>query len=315
MTSNDVLKNAVSADEIASGIEDMQQNLEEIKENPGIISQYISEIPQKALHLGIRVLLIIIIFFIGTRIIKLIRNLMNKALTFHGVNDNVIHFLDQVVNYTLYITLVLGLAVNLGFDASTVVALIGSIGVTIGFALQGSLSNFAGGVLLLMMRPFVAGDYIRDVNTNVSGTVEEVQLFYTKVITDNGFEVMIPNGNLSNNSIINYSRHKTRQIIQEFGISYESDIEKAREILLRIVSEEPNLIREGKPEPAVFVKELDESKVTLVLRAFFSNEKYIDFVMIGWRLNEQAKAEFEKAGIEIPFNQMDVHISNEAISH
>ena len=122
---------------------------------------------------------------------------------------------------------------------------------------------------------------------------------------------MIPNGNLSNNSIINYSRQNTRQIIQEFGISYGSDIDKARKILLELVNKEPDLVREGKPEPQVFVKSLDESQVTLQLRAYFSIEKYIDFVKTGWRLNEQAKAEFDKAGIEIPFKQMDLHISGD----
>ncbi|MBR1523602.1 MAG: mechanosensitive ion channel family protein, partial [Lachnospiraceae bacterium] len=267
--------------------------------------------PEKALSLGIRVLLIFIIFIIGSRIIKLIRKLLKKGLKFYGLSDNGVHFLDSVVKYVLYITLILGLAVNLGFDASTMVALIGSIGVTIGFSLQGSLANFAGGVLLLILKPFEAGDYIRDMNTDVYGTVEEVQIFYTKVITDNGFEVMIPNGNLSNNSIINYSRQNTRQIIQEFGISYGSDIDKARKILLELVNKEPDLVREGKPEPQVFVKSLDESQVTLQLRAYFSIEKYIDFVKTGWRLNEQAKAEFDKAGIEIPFKQMDLHISGD----
>ena len=293
---------------IGENLEAVQETIQTIQKDPGLISAYLEELPQKALSLGIRILLIIVIFFIGSRLIRFFRKILKRALVHYGANDNVIHFLDSVVKYTLYITLVLVLAVNLGFDASTIVALIGSIGVTIGLALQGSLSNFAGGVLLLIMKPFSAGDYIRDVNTDVSGTVEEVQIFYTKIITDNGFEAMLPNGNLSNNSIINYSRHKTRQIIQEFGISYGSDIEKARQILLELVYREPALIKEGKPAPIVYVKSLDDSCVTLVLRAFFSNDTYRDFVMTGWRLTEAAKAEFDKAGIEIPFKQVDINI-------
>lgn len=302
---------AVSADQIAAEIEGLQQNIDEIKEDPSVLSEYLSTLPSKAISLGFRVFLIIVIFFLGSRLIRLIRNLVKGGLTYYGANANVVRFLDSIIKYTLYITLVFGLAVNLGFDASTIVALVGSIGVTIGLALQGSLSNLAGGVLLLIMKPFEAGDYIKDINTGLSGTVEEVQIFYTKVITDNGFEAMIPNGSLANNSIINYSRHDTRQLIQEFGISYGSDIEKAREILLELVNREPSLIREGKPEPVVYVKSLDDSCVTLVVRAFFSNKIYKEFVALGFRLNEGAKTEFDKAGIEIPFNQMDVHLSSE----
>ncbi|MBO5550443.1 MAG: mechanosensitive ion channel, partial [Lachnospiraceae bacterium] len=176
---------AVSADQIAAEIEGLQQNIDVIKEDPGVLSEYLSTLPAKAMSLGLRVFLIIVIFFIGSRVIRLVRNLLKGGLTYYGANANVVHFLDSILKYTLYIMLVFGLAVNLGFDASTIVALIGSIGVTIGLALQGSLSNLAGGVLLLIMKPFVAGNYIRDVNTGLSGTVEEVQIFYTKIITDN----------------------------------------------------------------------------------------------------------------------------------
>ncbi|MCR5746248.1 MAG: mechanosensitive ion channel family protein [Lachnospiraceae bacterium] len=303
ISSNDVEK-------LTEDIVNVQETIQTIQEDPGELSKFLSTLPQKALSLGVRILLIVVIFIVCSKLIGVVRKITKKALEHAGISPNIIVFLDNVIKALLYALLILMLAVNLGFDASSIVALVGSIGVTIGLALQGSLSNFAGGVLLLLLKPFTVGDYIRDIDTNLSGTVEEVQLFYTKVVTDNGYEAMIPNGNLSNNSIINYSRHKTRQIIQEFGISYESDIDKARQILLDITLDEPSLIKEGKPEPAVFVKSLDDSCVTLVLRAFFSNQTYLEFVKLGWRINEKAKKEFNKAGIDIPFKQVDVLIKN-----
>ncbi len=167
---------SVSSTDISRNLETVQETIETIERDPGEISKYIEGLPQKAISLGVRILLIVILFIISSKLISLLRRILKTALYHYGVSANVVRFLDNVVKYLLYIILILILAVNLGFDASTIVALIGSIGVTIGLALQGSLANFAGGVLLLVIKPFSAGDYIRDVNTDVSGTVEEVSL-------------------------------------------------------------------------------------------------------------------------------------------
>ncbi len=286
----------------------MQDSIQDLQKNPSVLTTYLEELPAKALSLGIRVLLVVVIFFVGSRLIRLLRTLLQKGLEKSGVGKDAIRFLDLVLKWTLYILLILGLAVNLGIDASSIVAIIGSLGITIGLALQGSLSNFAGGVLLLIMKPFVAGDYIKDMTTGMTGTVEEVSIFYTKVLTDNRFELMIPNGNLSNNSIINYSRTSLRQIIQDFQISYSSDIDKAKRILLDLMHAEETLASAAPRDPEVIVKSLDENGVTLVLRAFISTPTYLEYNKVIWGLIEKAKKAFDEAGIEIPFRQVDINV-------
>ncbi|MCR4786705.1 MAG: mechanosensitive ion channel family protein [Lachnospiraceae bacterium] len=306
-----VLAPGTDVEDMQESIRQMQESIQELQKDPGVISSYLESLPAKALSLGIRVVLVVIIFFIGSRLIRLLRRLLQRALEKSGVSRDGIRFLDLIVKWTLYVVLVLGLSVNLGIDASSIVAIIGSLGITIGLALQGSLSNFAGGVLLLLMKPFAAGDYIKDLTTGMTGTVEEVSIFYTKVLTDNRFELMIPNGNLSNNSIINYSRNNLRQVIQDFQISYSSDIDKAREILLDLIHEEETLAKDAPREPEVIVKSLDDSGVTLVLRAFISTLTYLDYNKAVWRLVENTKKRFDEEGIEIPFKQVDVSIRND----
>ncbi len=291
-------------------IEGLQENLETVKKDPSILSEFIDKLPRMALSLGIRVVLFVVIFLICSRLIQLLSRLMRKALELKGSSRNVINFLDNVLKWVLYLLLVLILAINFGMDASSIVAIIGSLGVTIALGLQGSLANFAGGVLILLLKPFEAGNYIKDINTGVTGTVEEVQLFYTKVRTDNNFEAMIPNGHLASNSIVNYTRLSDRQLIMQFQISYDSDVDKARSLLLGILEGKDCLTKDAPREPKVFLKSLDDSGVTLELRAFVTHEKYIDYCMFTWEINEKAKKLFAENGIEIPFPQVDVNFDS-----
>jgi small conductance mechanosensitive channel len=278
-------------------------DLQNISENLNAFQEFLKELPEKAINLGIRVLIAAILFFIGCKIIKFLRKLVKKSLNKAGAETGVIQFLDSVLKVVLYIVLVMMIAGNFGFDATSIVALVGSAGVTIGLALQGSLSNLAGGVLLLLLKPFKVGDYIIETGTGMEGTVQEIGIFYTKLSTPDNKRVVLPNGTLSNNSITNASFAPVRRIDITVGISYNADIKKAKEVLLEVMKTDGDVLTS---EPiTVFVDSLGDSAVTMGLRCFCENIHYWD---VKWRVTENAKLALDEAGIEIPFNQLVVHM-------
>lgn len=282
--------------------------LEELVEeeiNPGVIEKFLDELPEKAFHLGFRVVLAAIAFMIGVQLIRLLRSVLKKALRKSHVDDSAIHFIDSFTKFGLYFILILLIASGLGVDAASILALLGSASVAIGLAVQGSLSNFAGGVLLLILKPFVAGEYIKDAAGN-EGTVEAVDVFYTQLITPDNRIVVLPNGNLANGTITNYTRCKERRIDVPVGIAYKEDIQSAREVLEQVANKESGVIKEK--EIRVFVDSLGESSVNLIVRCWAFQSEYWD---TKWRLTEQVKYALDEAGITIPFPQMDVHFNKE----
>lgn len=270
--------------------------------NVGLIERYLQELPDRLIRLGVRVLLALVVFFIGIQLIKLVRRIMRKSFERRNVDVGVSHFLDSLVKTALYILLIFMIASSFGLDAASVVALVGSAGVAIGLAVQGSLSNFAGGVLILLLRPFKVGDYIRDAAGN-EGTVEDVQLFYTRLITPDRHMVVVPNGELANSNILNMSTLNDRRMDIKVGISYEADIRRAKEVLLEILDKDPGVLQDE--EKNVFVEELADSSVVLGLRCYSANENFWE---TRWRLMETVKYALDEAGIPIPFPQMDVHV-------
>ena len=194
-------------------------------------------------------------------------------------------------------------ASNFGFDATSVVALMGSAGVTIGLALQGSLSNLAGGILILILKPFRVGDYIVEDSNGNEGTVKEIGIFFTKLQTGDHKIVILPNGTLANNSITNYSEAHLRRVDVTVGISYDADIKKAKDILWRIINEDTDVKQDDTKK--VFVDSLGASEVVLGLRVYCENAKYWE---LKWRLLETIKLAFDKEGIEIPYQQISVHM-------
>lgn len=268
----------------------------------GAMEKYLRELPDTLIRLGVRVLLALAVFFVGVQLIKLIRRILRKSFQRHNVDVGVSRFLDSFVKAVLYILLLFMIASSFGLDATSVVALVGSAGVAIGLAVQGSLSNFAGGVLILLLHPFKTGDYIRDGVGN-EGTVEEVQLFYTRLITPDRHMVVLPNGTLANGSILNMSTVGDRRMDIKVGISYDADIRKAKEALLKILEEDPGVLQEQ--EKLVYVDELADSNVVMNLRCYSTNEMFWE---TKWRLTEKAKYALDEAGISIPFPQLDVHM-------
>ncbi|MDE5938424.1 MAG: mechanosensitive ion channel family protein [Lachnospiraceae bacterium] len=270
--------------------------------NVGLVERYLQELPDKLMRLGVRVLLALVMFFIGIQLIKLVRRILRKSFERRNVDVGVSRFLDSLVKTVLYILLLFMIASSFGLDATSVVALVGSAGVAIGLAVQGSLSNFAGGVLILLLKPFKLGDYIRDAAGN-EGTVEDVQLFYTRLITPDRHMVVVPNGELANSNILNMSTIGDRRMDIKVGISYESDIRRAKEVLLRVLDEDPGVLQ-GE-EKRVFVEELADSAVVLGVRCYSANENFWE---TRWRLMETVKYALDEAGIGIPFPQVDVHM-------
>ena len=270
--------------------------------NVGLIERYLQELPDKLIRLGVRVLLALVVFFIGVQLIKLVRRILRKSFERRNVDMGVSRFLDSLVKTVLYMLLLFMIAWGFGVDAASVVALLGSAGVAIGLAVQGSLSNFAGGVLILLLKPFKVGDYVRDAAGN-EGTVEEVQLFYTRMITPDRHMVVVPNGDLANGNILNMSTLGDRRMDIKVGISYESDIRRAKEVLLRVLDEDPGVLQEE--EKRVFVEELADSAVILCVRCYSANENFWE---TRWRLMETIKYALDEAGIGIPFPQIDVHM-------
>ncbi len=268
----------------------------------GLVERYLQELPDTLIRLGVRVLLALVVFFVGVQLIKLIRRILRKSFERRGVDVGVSRFLDSFVKAVLYMLLLFMIASSFGLDATSVVALVGSAGVAIGLAVQGSLSNFAGGVLILLLHPFKIGDYIKDSAGN-EGTVEEVQLFYTRLITPDRHMVVVPNGTLANGNILNMSTVDNRRMNIKVGISYDADIRKAKEVLLKVLEEDPGVLQDQ--EKLVFVEELGDSSVVLNLRCYSTNELFWE---TKWRLTEKVKYALEEAGIGIPFPQMDVHM-------
>ncbi len=270
----------------------------------GLIQVYLQQLPDKALRFGMRVLLALIFFLIGVQIIRLVRKIVRRSLKRGNADVGVVQFLDSFIKAVMYVLLLFMIASGFGLDATSVVALLGSAGVAIGLAVQGSLSNFAGGVLILLLKPFRVDDYIKIDNDGHEGTVKEIQLFYTKLATPDNHVVIIPNGSLANTSILNMSTLGERRMDITVGISYDADIRTAREVILKVLEADEAVIKEK--DHLVFVQELADSGVNLNVRCWASNEQYWE---CKWRITEQIKYALDDAGISIPYPQMDVHIN------
>ncbi|RIV73832.1 mechanosensitive ion channel family protein [Flagellimonas aequoris] len=258
----------------------------------------------KAVMWGIGVLpnlvMAIIIFFVGFWVIKFINKMVRRFFAKKDYDETLESFLQSFISITLKALLFVLVVTQLGVKTSSLVAIIGAAGLAIGLALQGSLANFAGGVLILIFKPFKVGDFISA--QGIDGTVKEISIFNTKLSTFGNQIAILPNGQLSNGNIINYNMESTRRDKIDVGIGYGSNIKQAKEILLEICAENPNINTE--PAPEVYVGALGDSSVDLTLRFWANNDVFwpAHFYVI-----EQTKLRFDAAGIEIPFPQRVMH--------
>lgn len=245
----------------------------------------------------------LIILILGLWVIKFISVRVRKLMTKKELDPGLVGFLSTIISVALKVLLFIVVISKLGVETTSFAAVLAAAGLAVGLALQGSLSNFAGGVLIILLKPFKVGDFIEA--QGVSGTVSEISIFYTHLTTIGNQRVVIPNGELSNNKVTNYSTLPIRKNSMAVGISYDSDIKKAREVLLSIVNKDERTLQD--PEPQVVVTGLGDNSVDLSLRFWAKQEDY-------WGLHfdtiEALKVQLEDAGVSFPFPQRDVHLYN-----
>jgi len=244
------------------------------------------------------------IIFVGKIIAKLIRKAVTKVLKHKKMDDTVISFVASLVYGLVVLISFIAAISHLGFNTSSLVAIVGAAGLAIGLALQGSLSNFASGILLISFKPFKAGDFVEVAGT--AGVVEEVHIFSTQLKTPDNKTVIIPNGSITSGTITNYSAKPTRRIDLVIGVGYTADLKQTKSILTDIVNRHKLILKD--PEATIAVSELADSSVNFVVRPWVKTENYWP---VYFDLMESIKIELDQAGIEIPFPQLSVHVNQE----
>lgn len=252
---------------------------------------------------GIKLLGAIVVFVIGLKCISLFTKWIQVSPKLDKLDRSLRSFLVSFAKILLYIILVITIAMILGVPATSFITILASCGVAIGLALQGSLSNFAGGLMILFFKPFKVGDYIEA--SGESGTVTDISVVYTNLLTVDNKRITIPNGALTNSVIKNYSAEELRRVDLTFNVAYSSDNEKVKQIILDIINEHPNALR----DPAPFVRMSNHSDSSLAYTARIWC-KGADYWTVYFDVLESVKERFDKEGIAIPFPQMDVHITN-----
>lgn len=277
------------------------ENMREVAENPGILTTYLEGMIPSLISFALQVVLAIVLYGISVKLIKWVIKIVQKGMERHGVDTGVKQFLCAIIKYALYLVLIMTILSLFGVATTSVVAVLGSAGVAIGLALQGSLANFAGGVLILLLKPFKVGDYI--IQGGNEGTVYEISIFYTKLKTVDNKVVVIPNGILSNNTLTNVSHMEKRRVDVTVGISYDADIKLAKELLYQLAQRDESRLPEE--DAVVFVDNLGASSVDIGVRVWVKSEDYWD---TKWRLMENIKYILDENHISIPYQQIDVQI-------
>ena len=264
--------------------------------------EIIEEIISSAIQLGLKILLALVIYWVGKFIIDNLYRFVQKALSRKKIDQSVNTFVLSLVRVVLMLLLIVMIIGVLGINTSSFVALFASAGVAIGMALSGTLQNFAGGVMILLFKPYKVGDFIEA--QGVSGTVREIQIFNTLLATTDNKTIIIPNGKLSNETVTNYTQAGTRRVEWVFGISYGDDYQKAKELLDVYIAEDKRIL--STPAPMVALSCLADSSVQITARAWVQAS---DYWSVLYDMNERVYSEFGKYGLSFPFPQMDVHIT------
>lgn len=257
-----------------------------------------------AIPWGIRLVTALIIFTIGRVVVAAVVGIAQKLMLRQKLDETLVTFVVSILRALLLLFVIIAALSQLGVDTTSLIALIGAAGLAIGLSLQGSLSNFAAGVMLISFRPFVKGNFVEAGNT--MGTVEQVGIFTTILITPDNKEITVPNGAIMGNNITNYSARPTRRVDMTFGISYDDDLRQARDILEDIVNSDERVLQD--PAPAIMVGALADSSVNFLVRPWVNSA---DYWPVLWDTTEKVKLRFDEAGITIPFPQRELHITQQ----
>lgn len=270
------------------------------------ISSTLEKIYPKLIDFGGKLLMAIIVYIIGSKIIKFAMKLSDKMMEKSKLDKGVQGFLKSVLKFLLYFVLLVVICGQVGIDTASVITLLGTAGLAFSLALQGSLSNFAGGILILVLKPFTVGDFINA--QGFEGTVEKIDIFYTTLLTLDNKAVVLPNGTLSNGSIINVTREPMRRLDVKVPIDYSNDIKKATDVLTKVLEKEELRVKEKPVE--VIVVEFGDDAIILEIHSWFLKE---NFVAYRSAVLTDVKKAFDENGLTIPFKQLVVHSSDEGV--
>ena len=266
-----------------------------------MVNDFIAKALNSSIELGGRILAALIIFIIGKFLINWANKLFATTLQKRNVDASIQSFLKSIVNITLLVMLFLAVIGKLGIELTSFAALLASVGVAVGMALSGNLSNFAGGVIILVFRPYKVGDYI-EASTGASGTVTDIQIFHTVLTTPDNKIIFAPNGAMSSAVVTNYSRKETRRLDFTFGVEYGTDFQQARTILMEIINEDTRILKD--PAPFVEVGALADSSVNITVRVWVNAS---DYWAVNFDMNKNVYVTFNEKGISFPFPQLTVH--------
>lgn len=264
------------------------------------VQELIQQLTNWGISTGKQIIAALIIFLVGRLLISLVNKLVAKLLSRRHVDAGVQSFVKSFVNILLTILLIVAIISKLGVDTTSFAALLASAGVAVGMALSGNLQNFAGGLIILLFRPFKVGDFIEC--QGVSGTVKEIQIFHTILTSGDNKVIYIPNGGLSSGTVINYSREETRRVDWTFTVEYGEDFDKVESVINRLIEADERIL--NTPAPFVNLIALADSSVNVVVRVWVKSENYWD---VFFSMNKAVYATFNKEGINFPFPQLTIH--------
>lgn len=277
--------------------------VKEATDQVSIVGQYIQKLTDWCMSKLGSIVVAVIFMVVCFKLVKLLLRILRKSFERSKLDPSVAGFFISAVKIVLNVLIVLTAASIVGFQITSFITILGTAGVTLGLALQGSLSNLAGGLLILILKPFRVGDYIVENNTHCEGTVVSIDIFYTRLITFDNKSVVIPNGNISNTSLVNVTEHDMRRVDIPFSVAYDSDMEKVKRVTIETIKDVDGYL----PDEQIlfYIDEFADSGINMYVKFYATIEKFFD---AKWDAMLKLKKAFDENDIEIPFNQMDVHM-------
>ena len=279
----------------------VEEAAKSVEESAGIVKETLNDLLSWLISKSGSVLVAVLFIVIGLKIVSVITKIFKRSFERSKMETSVAGFLLSIIRVIGYILVFITAATIVGFEVTSFVTILGTASMAVGLALQGALSNLAGGILILLLKPFQVGDYIIENDKNTEGTVISIDIFYTRLLTHDNKMVVIPNGILTNNSLVNLTNETKRKVELKISIAYDSNIKKVKELVYGILSGDGRILKDEPKD--VFIDSFDDSGMTLGIRAWVKTE---DYWSVTWDLREKVKTAFDENGVEIPYNRLEV---------